>query len=78
MVRAERGLPPSRGPRENWALFSYESYESMLGFGFTNGTCIWVALGRAALASLLMSQIPLSEDQSLEVFSMENCKIHSE
>lgn len=76
MVKAEWGLPPSHGPREDWALFSYESYESMLGF--TDGACVWVALGRAALASLLMSQIPLSEDQSLEVFSMENCKIHSE
>lgn len=77
MVKAEWELPPSHGPRENWALF-YESYESMLGFGFTDGACVCVALGRAALASLLVSQIPLSEDQSLEVFSMENCKIHSE
>lgn len=42
--------------------------ESMLKFGFA-GKCdfIWVALGKAAFASLLISKVPLSENQSLEV-----------
>lgn len=42
--------------------------EFMLRFGFAN-KCdfIWVALGKAAFASLLMSKILLLENQSLEV-----------
>lgn len=41
--------------------------ESMLKFGFANKCDFnWVALGRAALGSLLISTIPLSETQSLE------------
>lgn len=53
--------------------------ESMLKFGFA-GKCdfIWVALGKAAFASLLISKVPLSENQSLEVSWKAVCKYYSE
>lgn len=75
MENVEWGFLLSQGLCEIWAehVCALFLLESMLRFGFIN-KCdfIWVALQRAAVASLLMSTIPPSDTQRFEFDSWKN------